>query len=140
MSFKQFKVTLQFEDTAETNAFLQHYGIYISSSSPGITRDSFVEPENPPPIRRSPALVEAKLLTSVGEAVYGEPLPADPAAAPSSSFDERGYFIGIIKPPLEESLPSPVIETVKLPPLAEISNDVRNALMCYCVYLAAEYL
>ena len=48
---------------------------------------------------RSRELVEAKLTTSLGEAVYGEPLPPNIIAQPTTSFDQDGYFIGIVKPP-----------------------------------------
>lgn len=43
--------------------------------------------------------MEAKLITSVGEAVYGEPLPPNVIKQPTTSFSAQGYFIGIVKPP-----------------------------------------
>ena len=31
--------------------------------------------------------------------MYGEPLPPNIIAQPTTSFDQDGYFIGIVKPP-----------------------------------------
>lgn len=58
-----------------------------------------MEPDNPVPFRRAPIMVESKLTTSLGEAVHGQPLPPNVLPAPTSSFDDRGFFVGIIKPP-----------------------------------------
>lgn len=90
---------LRFENFGEGASFLAHYGLHITQDYQFLYRDSFIEPESPMAVNRSPLLVERKLTTSVGEAVHGQPLPPNVVPQPSSSFDERGYFIGIIKPP-----------------------------------------
>ena len=75
------------------------------TSSPGsqqLPKDTFVDPENPLAVKRSPRLVEGKLTTSLGEAVFGEPLPPNHIVEPTTSFDEKGYFRGIIEPPKME--------------------------------------
>ena len=91
---------LHFEDDNEATNFLQHYGINDVSSS--LSRDGFIEPESSLPVTRSPQLVEGKRTTTLGEVVHGATLLNSTLPEPTSSFDDRGFFIGIIKPPKYE--------------------------------------
>lgn len=95
MPFDDFVKLLHFEDEAEGTAFLQQYG--VETNGPEILRSQLIEPDSQLSPRRSTRLVESKLTTPVGEAVFGKPLPPNVALTPTSSFNNEGYFIGIVK-------------------------------------------
>lgn len=117
---------LKFEDETSAMAFLRHYGLNISNATSPLLREALIEPESSLAPKRSQKLVEAKLQTSIGEAVYGEKLPPNEVSQPSTSFNDQGYFIGIIKPPKpDETPPEPKFV---LPKLEDIPNDVSSML------------
>ncbi|KAH9508133.1 hypothetical protein Btru_054821 [Bulinus truncatus] len=84
---------LCFEDDSEAKDFCSYYNLNVEGNDVIMDSRAYLKPEASLPQRRSKSLVEAKLTTSLGEAINGSPLPQLHLPTPSSSFDQDGTFV-----------------------------------------------
>ena len=73
----------------------RQHGLESEEGTAFLERAQFLPPDTPPELRRCPTLIDAKLGGwTVGQAVQGGPLPADPLPEyrPHGSFDAHGVL------------------------------------------------
>ena len=85
---------LGFESERECASVLRQHGLESEEGTAFLERVQFQAPDVPPELHRCPALIDAKLTTSVGQAINGGTLPTDPLPGyrPHDSFDPQGVL------------------------------------------------
>ncbi|XP_062617863.1 germinal-center associated nuclear protein-like [Saccostrea cucullata] len=121
--------TLSFDDQNEAAQFCQFFGLTTVDNCVTLDKSTFIEPEENWCPRRS-ALIERKLSTSIGEAIYGGPLPAYSLPEPENSFDNNGKFVGQIIVKDSDFVDSPRKDAIKgynVPDHVSVSTDKMAA-------------
>ncbi|XP_043215823.1 germinal-center associated nuclear protein-like [Amphibalanus amphitrite] len=90
----QLQEMLGFESEQECASALRQHGIESEEGTAFLERVQFQVPDTPPELRRCPTLIDAKRELSIGQAIQGGPLPADPLPSyrPHDSFDAHGVL------------------------------------------------
>ncbi|XP_062610724.1 germinal-center associated nuclear protein-like, partial [Saccostrea cucullata] len=117
--------SLSFDDQSEAAHFCQFFGLTTVDNCVTLDKATFIEPEENWCPQRS-ALIERKLNTSIGEAIYGGPLPAFSLPEPENSFDNNGKYIGQIIIKDSDFVDSPRKDAVRgynVPDQTSVSTD-----------------
>ncbi|XP_061179067.1 germinal-center associated nuclear protein-like [Saccostrea echinata] len=117
--------TLSFDDQSEAAQFCQFFGLTTVDNCVTLDKAAFIEPEENWCPRRS-TIIERKRSTSVGEAIYGGPLPTFSLPEPENSFDNNGKFIGQIIVKDSDFVDSPrkdAVRSYNVPDQISVSTD-----------------
>ncbi|GAB6033474.1 Germinal-center associated nuclear protein [Chamberlinius hualienensis] len=89
----KFMTLFGFDDSNEVAEYVSFHNLQVEGETVMLDRSRFTPPEKIP-LRRAKLLIESKRNCSVGELVYGEPIPENPFNyyEPQNSFEESGYL------------------------------------------------